>query len=186
MITFKQFLSEGTPDKIKPKTASGKRAYKDYTNFEGAGKKKGELKKEMDQEMVKFKDSDHTDPSSYPKDWTADQKYKAELKKRGKKLPKSKYTDKYHQMYGEDIVLDEGEDILLEGNVDKALQNKSEKTGIKVSTLRAVLNRGLAAWRQHHRPGVSQMQWAMGRVNSFITGGGARKADKDLWDKRND
>lgn len=77
--------------------------------------------------MVKFKGSDHTDPSSYPKDWTADQKYKAELKKRGKKLPKSKHTNKYHQMYGEDIVLDEGEDILLEGNVDKALKNKSEK-----------------------------------------------------------
>lgn len=74
---------------------------------------------------------------------------------------------------------------LFEGTVDVALKNKAEKTGIKMSTLRAVLNRGLAAWRQHHRPGVGQHQWAMGRVNSFITGGGARKADKDLWDKRN-
>ena len=179
-------LFESTPDKIKPRTASGKRAYKDYTTFTGADKKKkGELKKEMDREMVKFKDSDHKAKSSYPEDWTADQKYKAELKKKGKKLPKSKYTDKFHQMYGEDIVLDEGEDVLAEGNVDVALKNKSEKTGIKVSTLRAVLNRGLAAWRQHHRPGVGQIQWAMGRINSFITGGGARKADKDLWDKRN-
>ena len=76
-------------------------------------------------------------------------------------------------------------DVLTEGNVDVALKNKAEKTGIKQSTLRAVLNRGLAAWRQHHRPGVGQIQWAMGRVNSFITGGGARKADKDLWAKRN-
>ena len=179
-------LFEGIPEKIKPKTTAGKRAYKDYTNFEGAGKKKAALKKEMEREMVHFKDSDHTDKDSYPKDWTADQKYKAELKKRGKTLPKSKYTDKYHQMYGEDLCLDEGEDTLLESNVDKALKNKSEKTGIKISILRAVLNRGLAAWRQHHRPGVSQIQWAMGRLNSFLTGGGARKADKDLWDKRND
>ena len=177
-------LFESTPAKIKPRTASGKRAYRDYTNFKGADNK-GALKKDMDREMVKFKDSDHKAKSSYPEDWTADQKYKAELKKKGKKLPKSKYTDKFHQMYGEDIVLDEGEDVLIEGNVDVALKNKSEKTGIKVSTLRAVLNRGLAAWRQHHRPGVGQIQWAMGRINSFITGGGARKADKDWWDKRN-
>ena len=35
-----------------------------------------------------------------------------------------------------------------------------------------------------HRPGVGQHQWAMARVNSFVTGkGGARKADKGLWKK---
>lgn len=92
-------LNESTPSKIKPKTASGKRAYRDYTNFKGVGGKK-ELKAEMDREMVKFKDSDHKSKDSYPEDWTADQKYKAKLKKAGKTLPKSKYTDKYHQMYG--------------------------------------------------------------------------------------
>jgi hypothetical protein len=50
--------------------------------------------------------------------------------------------------------------------------------------LRKVYERGMAAWRGGHRPGVSPQQWAMGRVNSFITGsGGARKADGDLWKK---
>jgi hypothetical protein len=40
----------------------------------------------------------------------------------------------------------------------------------------------LAAWKTGHRPGVSQHQWGMGRVNSFVTGkGGARKVDKKLW-----
>ena len=40
----------------------------------------------------------------------------------------------------------------------------------------------MQAWNAGHRPGVAQHQWAMGRVNSFITGkGGARKADADLW-----
>ena len=69
-------------------------------------------------------------------------------------------------------------------SADKALANKSKKSKISVSILRQVYNRGKAAWNQGHRPGVAQDQWAMGRVNSFITGvGGARKADKDLWAK---
>lgn len=80
----------------------------------------------------------------------------------------------------------EADEWLLEGegNVEKALRNKAEKTKIAYGILKQVFNRGAAAWRQHHRPGVGQIQWAMGRVNSFITGKGqARKADKDLWAK---
>jgi hypothetical protein len=72
----------------------------------------------------------------------------------------------------------------LRENADKALSNKAEKSGISKGILRQVYNRGKAAWNSGHRPGVSQDQWAYGRVNSFITGtGGARKADKDLWKK---
>jgi hypothetical protein len=74
--------------------------------------------------------------------------------------------------------------LMKESNIDTALKNKAEKTNIPLRTLRAVYNRGLAAWRTGHRPGVSQHQWAMGRVNSFIVGGPARKVDKDLWDKK--
>lgn len=129
-------------------------------------------RKEMKQEIARFSKMDHKDKAAYPDDWTADKKYK---ERRGKPLPKSKHTDAYHKMYGED---------LNEGQVDAALKNKSEKTGFKQSILRAVYNRGLAAWRTGHRPGVVQHQWAMGRVNSFITGGKAREVDKDLWDKR--
>lgn len=66
----------------------------------------------------------------------------------------------------------------------KALKNKSEASGIPTSILRSVFSKGMKAWNSGHRPGVSQHQWAMGRVNSFITGsGGARKADKELWAK---
>lgn len=72
----------------------------------------------------------------------------------------------------------------LKENTDKALENKARKSGVSVSILRKVYNRGKAAWNSGHRPGVAQNQWAMGRVNSFLTGvGGARKADKDLWKK---
>lgn len=77
-------------------------------------------------------------------------------------------------------------DLLIEGEgqVEKTLRNKAEATKIAYGILKQVFNRGAAAWRQHHRPGVGQIQWALGRVNSFITGKGqARKADKDLWAK---
>lgn len=74
--------------------------------------------------------------------------------------------------------------ILLEfdDNVEKALANKAKATGISKSVLKSVYSKGLAAWKRGHRPGTSQHQWAMGRVNSFVTGkGGARKADAALW-----
>lgn len=69
-----------------------------------------------------------------------------------------------------------------DANVEKALANKAKATGISKSVLKSVYAKGLAAWKKGHRPGTSQHQWAMGRVNSFVTGkGGARKADAALW-----
>ena len=75
-------------------------------------------------------------------------------------------------------------DLLLEydDSVEKALANKAKATGVSKSIIKAVYAKGLAAWKTGHRPGTSQHQWAMGRVNSFLTGkGGARKADASLW-----
>lgn len=70
----------------------------------------------------------------------------------------------------------------LDENTDKALATKAKASGISKSILKRVYSKGAAAWKSGHRPGVSQQQWAMGRVNSFLTGkGGARKADKELW-----
>lgn len=73
---------------------------------------------------------------------------------------------------------------LRENKTDKMLSNKAKSSGISKGILRQVYNRGKAAWNSGHRPGVAQDQWAIGRINSFVTGvGGARKADKDLWEK---
>jgi len=84
-----------------------------------------------------------------------------------------------------------GEDLYesTQGSVDnpnskaaKSLKSKAKKTGISFTTLKKVYKRGMAAWNAGHRPGTPQNAWAMGRVNSFVTGaGGARKADADLW-----
>jgi len=69
-----------------------------------------------------------------------------------------------------------------DAEVEKALANKAKATGISKSILKSVYAKGLAAWKTGHRPGVGQHQWAMGRVNSFVTGkGGARKVDAKLW-----
>jgi hypothetical protein len=86
MISFKAFLEKvNNPD---------------YLNFRGSSRKQ-ELKKEMAREIERFKKMPHDDPAAYPDDWTADQKYKAELKKKKKAIPQSGYTKKYKQMYNE-------------------------------------------------------------------------------------
>lgn len=66
-------------------------------------------------------------------------------------------------------------------NVAAALKNKAEKANAPVGALRAIYNKGLAAWRTGHRPGASAHQWAMARVNSVLTGGPARKVDDAQW-----
>ena len=72
------------------------------------------------------------------------------------------------------------EDLLNESTT--ALKKKAKKSGIPLSILRQVYKRGVAAWRTGHRPGTTPQQWALARVNSFITKGSGTwgKADKDL------
>jgi predicted DNA binding CopG/RHH family protein len=63
-----------------------------------------------------------------------------------------------------------------------AVKNKAEKSGMPYSVLKKVYDRGMAAWKGGHRPGTTQQQWALARVNSFITksSGTWGGADKDL------
>ena len=69
----------------------------------------------------------------------------------------------------------------IEESATAGLKNKATKSGISLSTLRKVYNRGMAAWKSGHRPGTTPQQWGMARVNSFITKGKTyHTADKDL------
>jgi len=72
------------------------------------------------------------------------------------------------------------EEVELDEEI-KGIKNKSEKTGVSYGILKKVYDRGMAAWKTGHRPGTTPQQWAFARINSFLTGGGARKADNDLW-----
>ena len=65
----------------------------------------------------------------------------------------------------------------------EGLFNKSKKSKVAYVILKKVYDRGMAAWRTGHRPGTTPQQWAFARVNSFLSGGGARKSDADLWTK---
>lgn len=91
----------------------------------------------------------------------------------------------------DDMDMDDDINEATKGSVDnknsrayKSLKKKSGESGIGLTVLKQVYKRGMAAWNAGHRPGTPQNAWAMGRVNSFITGaGGARKSDSDLWKK---
>lgn len=159
--------------------------------------------KAMRDEIRKHAKKDPKDSSAYTSH--PEGGWKADYTKSGKpyKTKKSKWTKKFQSMYGEsmelmpeslddefeiDVSLDTLREFIAEvlseaSNVTKALKNKAEKTGAPMSALRAIYNKGLAAWRTGHRPGVSQHQWAMGRVNSVLAGGPARKVDAAQWKK---
>ena len=76
---------------------------------------------------------------------------------------------------------DKKEEVELDEN-EKGLKNKAEKSGMPLGILKQVYNRGLAAYKTGHRPGATAPQWAMARVNSFVTKskGTWGGADKDL------
>ena len=67
----------------------------------------------------------------------------------------------------------------------EAVKNKAEKTGMPYSILKKVYDRGMAAWKGGHRPGTTPQQWALARVNSFVTksSGTWGGADSDLAKK---
>ena len=66
-----------------------------------------------------------------------------------------------------------------------AVRKKAEKSGMPYGILKKVYDRGMAAWRGGHRPGATQVQWALAGVNSFVTksSGTWGGADKDLAKK---
>ena len=85
-------------------------------------------------------------------------------------------------MFGEEVY-EEQEDLMMEigDKAEKALKNKAKKANAPLGALKAIYRKGLAAWKTGHRPGASQHAWAMARVNSVLTGGGARKVDDAQW-----
>ena len=155
----------------------------------------------MKREIKKHKDKADDDDSAYGP-WDAD--YKSRKAGKGKKVPTkpSKYTKKFKEMYGESeefvdieniVSMDDfnpeiemaayeifeefqNEESLLENSkVDKALKNKSKKSGFPLGILRKVFARGYAAWKNGHVPGTNPEQWGFARVNSFIVGGRTTK-----------
>jgi len=155
--------------------------------FESGGYGKGLSEKQQDEAAKSSKKAMKAEKEGKSlkeqyKPWKTDEEHNAKLKKQGKKTPKSKHTEKYERMYGKDSEdnAEDSSDFAKKSGTGKSLAEKARKSGISLSVLRKVYQRGMGAWKSGHRPGMSPQAWAMARVNSFITGGGARKADKDL------
>jgi len=158
---------------------------------------------------AKKADDDATAYTSHPKgQWKADygkggERYKTKPSKWTLKLRKmEKRTDEGRAIRSLGM-LDEYDttslDLLAEAIVEqqemmtmcealgpgimKSLRKKAELTNSPLGALTTVYRKGLAAWKTGHRPGASQHQWAMGRVNSFLGGGKARKVDAAQWER---
>ena len=148
-------------------------------------------KKKREKEIKARAKKDTDDPSAYrPFATDKDPKTGEQIKTKP-----SKWNKKFKEKFGEgveefetelaDILREYVEEVMLldeKGDkVTKALKKKAEKSGAPMGALRAIYNKGLAAWRTGHRPGASQHAWAMGRVNSVLAGGPARKVDDAQW-----
>ena len=73
----------------------------------------------------------------------------------------------------------------LSAAVVKSLKKKAEGTRFRYGQLARVYRRGQGAYLSGGSRNVSMAAWAMGRVNSFVSGkGGARKADADILRKK--
>jgi outer membrane cobalamin receptor len=81
-------------------------------------------------------------------------KRKAASKRRASKKGKSKVSRRKSSAGG------------LSTKTKETLKKKADAKGYTAASVYAEYRAGLAAWVTGHRPGVSQHQWAMARVNS--------------------
>ena len=73
----------------------------------------------------------------------------------------------------------------LSESVKKSLKKKAEGTRFTYGQLAKVYRRGQGAYLSGGSRNVPMAAWAMGRVNSFVSGkAGARKADADILRKK--
>jgi len=73
----------------------------------------------------------------------------------------------------------------LSESVKNSLKKKADGTKFFYGELAAVYRKGQGAYLSSGSRNVPMAAWAMGRVNSFISGkGGARKADADILKKK--
>jgi hypothetical protein len=156
---------------VKEAKKPGPKPYMTGLDDESEEKKKEQMKKQAEKE-----DDDDSAYKPMPGDKEAVAKGKVKT---------SKHTKKYHELYGESI--DEAEQStdrgpIADDAIETGLKKKAEETGVPIGILRAVMRRGMAAWKTGHRPGANEQQWGYARVNSFLTKGDGTwgDADKDL------
>lgn len=150
-----------------------------------SGKKKTARRKEV---STRAKEP-HEDPQSYrpfktdvdPKTGKPYRTKPSKWNKKFKKMFEVEQVDTNEEYSLKELVKALVREALVESNVTKSLKNKAKAARAPMGALRAIYNKGLAAWRTGHRKGASQHAWAMARVNSVLAGGPARKVDAAQW-----
>lgn len=90
------------------------------------------------------------------------------------KEKKTAKKSKYHQAFEERFQISSG----------ASLEQKSKVTGVPVSILKKVFQKGVAAWKTGHRVGTTAVQWGNARVSSFLTlGCTVFTSDRYLYDQ---
>lgn len=124
------------------------------------------------------------------KDWKKIKKFNKHITDSGEKFVMS-YDDRIGTFLEPVEIVEEADDTeqkstdrgpLDDDKIETALKTKAEESGVPIGIIRAVMRRGLAAWKSGHRPGANQQQWGYARVNAFLTKGEGTwgNADKDL------
>ena len=172
MSSYKKLKMKKEDDEKKKKKRSthGDKLRKDFEVNPGDKDDSTDAKRRA--QFNKQAKMDDDDPRAY-KDAPGDKK----ARKKG--LKPSKFTTRYKQMYGESMTF---EDYIVENKagVQKSLKKKSQATGVPMSVLNKVFDRGYAAWKVGHKPGTTPVQWGLARVNSFLVGGPVwKKFDSD-------
>ena len=197
-MSFKQFVNIIQMNEKLSKDADAGEYIKDFEKsdapqFKGKSKEKrkkmaiaaylSKQREENVQQDSEIGDREGTQPAKYHKGLAPSTKKKRDAHFKAKKsglapgdakaeTKPSVHTKKFKQMYGETVELDENE----------GLKNKAKKSGMPYGVLKKVYDRGMAAYKTGHRPGTTPQQWAMARVNSFVTksSGTWGGEDKDL------
>ena len=74
-------------------------------------------------------------------------------------------TDKYAKTFKKSSYTKQWDALFPDA---KSLEERSQVTGVPVKFIKTVHNRGAAAWRTGHRPGMSAQAWSYPRVSSFL------------------
>jgi hypothetical protein len=145
---YQEYLDEQEEPKDNPRTKKGRKVPTRY--LKGLNSVERAIAK---YEIDKGHEYDIDDPEAY-KFWKSDIMAKA----RGMENQPSTWKLKFIKKYGP---LPKGKNIV---------NRLAKATGIKKRYIQKAYDKGLAAWRGGHRPGVQQHQWAVGRAYALVMG----------------
>ena len=128
------------------KEKNGKKLYTPYKYFDGLTTKQSIIKKLEEMDLAKTTRSKQVE-------------YKTDSLVNNNKKKRSQYHTLFEKQYG------------IASPATSSLSEIAKKSGVPLTILKTVHDRGYAAWSSGHRPGASPTQWANARVSSFLTRG---------------